>query len=169
MGKRGDAPHLFFAPVFVIFLAGLIGLGWFVWAGSSSPWGWECGVCFFGSTGFLMGLCSGCGSGRATGWCRESSSWRSRSWPGPFLTGAWISRLSFGDDCRGDILIVSSPEYKKTGGSRLCHLLPLHHGLIRTRRLTRSGTLTLLSSPVAYHLTCSITTRSISGPLHLPP
>jgi hypothetical protein len=31
----------FFAPLLVIFLAGLIGLGGFVWEGNSSPWGWE--------------------------------------------------------------------------------------------------------------------------------
>jgi hypothetical protein len=31
----------FLAPVFVTFLEGLIGPGGFVWAGNSSPWGWE--------------------------------------------------------------------------------------------------------------------------------
>jgi hypothetical protein len=49
----------FFAPVWVIFFAGLMGLGGFVCEGSSSPWGWEWGVCFFGSAGFFIGLCSG--------------------------------------------------------------------------------------------------------------
>jgi hypothetical protein len=57
--NKEELNNHFFAPVRVIFFAGLIGLGGFVWAGSSSPWGRECGVCFFGSVGFFIGLCSG--------------------------------------------------------------------------------------------------------------
>jgi len=89
-----------------------MGLGGFVWEGSSSPWGLEWGVCFFGRTGFLIGLCSGCGSGRETGWCRASSSWRSRSWPGPAFTRGDASRLSLGVDCRGDIVSDLCRRYK---------------------------------------------------------
>jgi hypothetical protein len=39
---RIPAVKIYFrAPVFVTFLEGLIGPGGFVWAGNSSPWGWE--------------------------------------------------------------------------------------------------------------------------------
>jgi len=102
-----------FVPVLVIFLAGLMGFGGFVWAGNSSPWGWECGVCFLGRTGFFTALCSGCGCGLASGWCRASSSWRSRSCPGPVLTGAFVSRMSFGVDCLGGIISDLHKSYKK--------------------------------------------------------
>ena len=46
-------------PDLVSFFEGLIGPGGLVWGGSSSPWGWEWGVCFGGSTGFFMALCGG--------------------------------------------------------------------------------------------------------------
>ena len=50
-------------PVFVTFFEGLMGPGWFVCGGNSSPCGWEWGVCFGGRTGFFMDLCGGCGRG----------------------------------------------------------------------------------------------------------
>ena len=60
-GENPCKKNYFPAPVLVIFLEGLIGPGGFVWAGNSSPWGLEWGVCRGGRAGFGIALCFLCG------------------------------------------------------------------------------------------------------------
>ena len=108
-----------FEPVFVTFFEGLMGPGWFVCGGSSSPCGWEWGVCFGARAGFFMGLCGGCGRGWSVGWCRASSRWRSRSLLGPVLRGGFITDFLGSDACRGDI--ISNLFFRDKGyGSNRC-------------------------------------------------